>query len=202
MSETGRRLREAAEDLLLEKGQAETTLRDITERAGANVASVSYHFGSKDALFAEVFATVLNEATERQRSRFEALADAASLEEVVRVWLAPGLPGVPQDTREAKLWAIISRGMTERAPGLLQQTEAIGPLVEQHLIERLAACLPHLSREELMLRHAATLAATAALAGLDLGPLSPAIDPAAATDMIVTWIVGGLRAPAALVSPA
>ena len=63
MGDTVRRLLEAAEDLLLTQGQAATTLRDITDRAGANVASVSYHFGSKDALLSQVFGAVLAEAT-------------------------------------------------------------------------------------------------------------------------------------------
>lgn len=201
MSETVGRLKEAAEDLLLTQGQAQTSLRDITERAGANVASVNYHFGSKDALLAEVFGAVLHEATELQRRRFEALPAGAPLEDVVRVWLAPGLPAPDRDPREARLWGIISRGMTERAPGLLAQTVSIRPLVEQHLLERLSTCLPHLSREELLLRHAATLAAVAAFAHQPpdlLGPDVPPPDPAVAADMLLAWIVGGLRAPATL----
>ena len=88
---TADRLRAAAEALLLEKGHEATSLRDITERAGANVAAVSYHFGSKDALLARVYGEVLTEAAAMQRSRLEALPEAASLEELVRAWLAPAI---------------------------------------------------------------------------------------------------------------
>ena len=102
MTDTVGRLREAAEDLLLKKGQAATTLRDITDRAGANVASVSYHFGSKDALLGEVFGAVLAEATGIQQARLTALPDDAPLEDVVRVWLAPALPSPDRDPREAR----------------------------------------------------------------------------------------------------
>lgn len=219
MGDTVTRLREAAEELLLTRGQAATTLRDITDRAGANVASVSYHFGSKDALLAEVFGAVLAEATAIQQRRMAALPADAPLEDVVRVWLSPALPARGRDPREARLWAIIQRGMTERAPGLLARAGAVRPAVEL-LIDRLAGCLPHLSREELMVRHAATLAAVGALGTLgpqvflpeartaDPTPPSadqpavpaadPPADPAAdrLADRIVTWIVGGLSAPA------
>lgn len=200
MSDTASRLRAAAEHLLLEKGQAATTLRDITERAGANVASVNYHFGSKDALLAEVFGAVLHEATAAQQAKLAELAPDAPLETVVRAWLAPALASAGRASREARLWAIIHKGMTERAPGLLQHLPSLQPLVERHLIERLAACLPQLGRDELRLRHAATLAAVAGLAGERPDALLPEPSPAGperAADLIVAWVVGGLQAPPA-----
>jgi AcrR family transcriptional regulator len=195
---TANRLWVAAEALLLEKGQAATTLRDITERAGANVASVSYHYGSKDALLSDVFGSVLVEATDIQRRRLDALADDASLEDVVRVWLAPALPDPARDPRESQLWAIIHKGMNEHATGLLAHLAGMGPTVERGLVDRLAARLPHLGPDELKLRHAAVLAAMSVVAGggglmeLVSGPLR---DDTA--DLLVAWIVGGLAAPSA-----
>lgn len=191
---TPQRLLEAAEDLLLEKGHAATTLRDITERADANVAAVSYHYGSKDALLALTYRNALEEVTQIQRERLAELPPEATLEEVVRVWLAPAL--AEQDPREARLWTLIQRGMAERAPGLLDGLGDISQTVDDHLIQRLAAALPHLSREELYLRHAATLAAVSALqtGGMDL-LIEGA--PARLGDQLVAWIVGGLQAPAA-----
>src|SRR5438309_886040 len=41
---------------LREKGYARTTARDIAEAAGANLGSIGYHFGGKDALLAEALA--------------------------------------------------------------------------------------------------------------------------------------------------
>ncbi|HNE88929.1 MAG: TetR family transcriptional regulator [Candidatus Nanopelagicales bacterium] len=194
MTATPQRLLEAAEDLLLEKGHAATTLRDITERADANVAAVSYHYGSKDALLALTYRNALEEVTQIQRERLAELPPEATLEEVVRVWLAPAL--AEQDPREARLWTLIQRGMAERAPGLLDGLGDISQTVDDHLIQRLAAALPHLSREELYLRHAATLAAVSALqtGGMDL-LIEGA--PARLGDQLVAWIVGGLQAPAA-----
>jgi AcrR family transcriptional regulator len=45
----------AAEAIFAEKGYAATSIRDITSRAGCNLAAVNYHFGNKDKLYREVF---------------------------------------------------------------------------------------------------------------------------------------------------
>lgn len=197
VSDTAGRLRRAAEELLLEKGPTATTLRDITDRAGANVASVSYHYGSKDALLALAFREVLEEATQIQRRRLEALAPDAPLEDVVRAWLAPALPAAVRDPHEARLWSIIHKGLAEKAPGLIEQTAAIRDVVEEHLIERLAVRLPHLDRDELLVRHAVTMAAVAAMGDGGLAPFLRGQDPDALSCLLVAWVVGGLRAPGA-----
>ena len=44
----------AASTLFAERGFHGTTVRDIAERAGANVAAGNYHYGSKKALYLEV----------------------------------------------------------------------------------------------------------------------------------------------------
>lgn len=195
-SSTAARLRAATEDLLLEQGQSATTLRDITDRAGANVAAVGYHFGSKDALVAQVYTDALREVSEVQRDRLAALPEQAPLEDLVRVWLAPALDPAGPGSREARLWGLIQRGMVERSPGLLENVDAVHDVVDTHLVARLAAALPHLGREELALRHAAVLGAVGAVAAGGLAPVAGPL-PAAAVDMLVAWVVGGLRAPAA-----
>jgi AcrR family transcriptional regulator len=57
---TRRRLLAAGRRVFALKG-AGVTVREICAEAGANVAAVSYHFGSKDGLLAEVLSTLLDE---------------------------------------------------------------------------------------------------------------------------------------------
>jgi AcrR family transcriptional regulator len=49
------RLLDTAEELFCEHGFAGTSIRDIAAAAGCNIASVNYHFGSKDNLYLEVW---------------------------------------------------------------------------------------------------------------------------------------------------
>jgi TetR/AcrR family transcriptional regulator, regulator of cefoperazone and chloramphenicol sensitivity len=47
------RLLLAAEEVFAEKGYASATIREITERAEANIAAINYHFGDKERLYIE-----------------------------------------------------------------------------------------------------------------------------------------------------
>jgi len=52
--QTRARLLEAAGEVFAEQGFRSATVRDICERAGANIAAVNYHFQGKDQLYAAV----------------------------------------------------------------------------------------------------------------------------------------------------
>src|SRR4029453_3762817 len=53
--ETRTRILDAAEELFMQHGFEGTSMRQLTAKAGANLAAVNYHFGSKDALMGAVF---------------------------------------------------------------------------------------------------------------------------------------------------
>ena len=59
MTETRQRLLSATRTCLATKGFAATTSRDIAAEAGANLAAITYHFGSKDRLVAEALLETL-----------------------------------------------------------------------------------------------------------------------------------------------
>ncbi|WP_328968378.1 TetR/AcrR family transcriptional regulator [Streptomyces sp. NBC_00239] len=54
-------LLEGAKKCLVEKGFVRTTARDIVNASGANLASIGYHYGSKDALLTQAFIALMEE---------------------------------------------------------------------------------------------------------------------------------------------
>jgi AcrR family transcriptional regulator len=54
-------LLEGAKTSLLERGYARTTARDIVAASGTNLASIGYHFGSKDALMVEAMMQLMRD---------------------------------------------------------------------------------------------------------------------------------------------
>lgn len=51
LTDPRQRLLLAAEEVFAEKGFTAATIRDITDRAGANVAAINYYFGDKERLY-------------------------------------------------------------------------------------------------------------------------------------------------------
>src|SRR5262245_18368260 len=62
---TGDQLIEAAAGVFTEFGYQAATIREICQRARANVAAVHYHFGDKEALYTEVLTAAYRRALER-----------------------------------------------------------------------------------------------------------------------------------------
>ncbi|KPJ89277.1 MAG: hypothetical protein AMS18_12575 [Gemmatimonas sp. SG8_17] len=55
MNDTAGELAAVATDLFARHGYAGTSIRMITDRAGANLGAITYHFGTKEALYEHVF---------------------------------------------------------------------------------------------------------------------------------------------------
>ena len=51
--DTRERLLHAAAEMFAEHGYRDARVRDICQRAGANIAAVNYHFGDKQRLYQE-----------------------------------------------------------------------------------------------------------------------------------------------------
>ncbi|WP_221353567.1 TetR/AcrR family transcriptional regulator [Streptomyces beigongshangae] len=65
-----------AKRCLYQKGYARTTARDIVEASGANLASIGYHYGTKEALLNAAIIEALEEWAQELKG---ALADVADL---------------------------------------------------------------------------------------------------------------------------
>ncbi|MEU6485596.1 TetR/AcrR family transcriptional regulator [Streptomyces sp. NPDC046887] len=57
-------LLEGAKRCLLRKGFVGTTAREIVKESGTNLASIGYHYGSKDALLAQAYVALVGEVSE------------------------------------------------------------------------------------------------------------------------------------------
>jgi AcrR family transcriptional regulator len=146
--DTKDRILEVAERLFAERGIAGTSLRAVTAEAGANVAAVHYHFGSKEDL---TRAVVLRRAEPVNAERLRCL-DALEAE------AGPDGPGV-ESILEAffrapvALWA--EGGETVASFLLHEPVDRIQPLVMEvmgevarRFLAALARALPHLPPEE------------------------------------------------------
>jgi AcrR family transcriptional regulator len=76
--ETRTRILDAAEELFMQHGFGGTSMRQLTAKAGVNLAAVNYHFGSKDALIEAVFRRRLDPMNAGRIAELDRLEKAAS----------------------------------------------------------------------------------------------------------------------------
>lgn len=81
-------LLKGAMDCLKTKGYARTRARDIAAASGANLASIGYHYGSKEALLDEAVVRICEEWTERMRAAAFSREGATPLERMANSWIA------------------------------------------------------------------------------------------------------------------
>ncbi len=147
-------LLEAAERLIADQGIDGASVRAITEAAGANLAAVNYHFGSKDGLVQAVFERRLKPINaERLRLLEECTSrpGGATLEEVVRAFVIP--PLLILDRTEAPSFGrCMIRALADPGP----EMKALLMRNFEYIVARFAAALstvlPDHDRDELFWR--------------------------------------------------
>lgn len=91
---TKQRLLETAGFVFAERGFEHATVREICRRAKANVASVNYHFGGKEELYAEVLAYGAQQAVDAFPPDL-GLGATPSAEEQLHAFISTGPTGAP-----------------------------------------------------------------------------------------------------------
>ncbi len=115
---TKEKILEIAEDLFLTKGYDSVSVRDITQAAGANVASVNYHFNCKRDLYREVFKRKLSKLSQEKIEKLKvelATESTPTLEHVVRSIVSGFLNDFLASEESEKLLSIITNEMSENA---------------------------------------------------------------------------------------
>ena len=89
---TKERLLDAAERLFAERGFEGTSIRAVTQAAGASVSAANYHFGSKEALLRATLLRRIEPVNQRRLERLAALEarrEPPTVEEVLEAFLRP-----------------------------------------------------------------------------------------------------------------
>ena len=135
--ETRQRLLEAAGEVFAEHGFRDATIREICERAKANIAAVHYHFGDKEELYAAVFTYARSCAV----APFDGqVPSTASAEERLRVFVRAVLTRFFDEGRPAWLGKLVAQEM-------IDPTKALDSLINEQIrpnSERLKAIVREL----------------------------------------------------------
>jgi AcrR family transcriptional regulator len=140
----------AAERLFALHGFQNVSVRDITAEAGVNLASVNYHFGSKDALLFDIFRKRTGELN-RERARMlheanERHAGQPPVREILQALFAPPLRwSDPANDRRISMQFIIRA----RSEGTAEMRDALQNDVShlERFANALIAARPELPRE-------------------------------------------------------
>jgi AcrR family transcriptional regulator len=106
---TWTRLLDAALDLLAERGEDGVTLRALTDAAEANVAAVSYHFGSLRSLCDAAVEHALERYLDAQEEAVSALGPESTLEEVAAAFARPMMKAMAVGGRDLAVMRIVAR---------------------------------------------------------------------------------------------
>ena len=154
--ETRTRILDAAEELFMLHGFEGTSMRQLTTKAGVNLAAVNYHFGSKDALIEAVFRRRLdpmNAARIAALDELEAAGRPLAPDTIIRAFVGESLRMI-EDARGGgrNFIRLLGRTYTEPAkPIRVLIGQLYAPAMERYkaAFER---ALPQMPRDELVWR--------------------------------------------------
>jgi AcrR family transcriptional regulator len=113
---------EAAGEVFADRGFREATVREICQRAGANIAAVNYHFGDKDGLYRAVWAHAAEVAS--NSSPFLSIASStAPARERLGAFIAMMIENMLNDGRPAWHGKLMAREMVEPTGALAEMAE-------------------------------------------------------------------------------
>ena len=197
--EAGQRTRDglqsAALELLAQRGQEGVTLREITDRAGANVAAVSYHFGSLKALCDAAIEHALEQYLDAQMAAIDSLGPAATLEEVAAAFAGPMMRAFAAGGQDLAVMRTVARIGIEPPQGWERLTGKFEKS-RRDVLRVLGPNIPGVDEEELIFR---TRCAAGLLNWLALAPIGTELAAMPAEQLerqLVPVVTGAFRGSA------
>lgn len=148
---TRARLLDAALELLAECGEDGLTLREITDAAEANVAAVSYHFGSLKALCDAAIERALEAYLDAQQEAVRALGPESTLEQLATAFARPMMEALVKGGRDLATIRIVARAGLDPPQGW----DRLRPRFEQiraDVVRVLKPNIPGVAQQELIYR--------------------------------------------------
>ena len=158
---------DAALEHLAERGEGGVTLRELTDAAEANVAAVSYHFGSLKSLCDAAIEHALERYLDAQQEAVSELGPRSTLEELAGAFARPMIGALVAGGRDLSIMRIVARVAIDPPPGW-DRLSARFDQIRADTVRVLKANVPGVTRQELIFR---TRAAAGMLNWLVLAPV-------------------------------
>jgi AcrR family transcriptional regulator len=148
---TRTRLMDAALHLLAQRGEDGVTLRELTDAAEANVAAVSYHFGSLRSLCDAAIEDALDRYLNAQHEAVSALGPEPTVEELAAAFAAPMMQALAAGGRDLAVMRIVARVGIDPPSGW-DRLDARFDRIRGDVLRALKTNVPHVKDQELIFR--------------------------------------------------
>jgi AcrR family transcriptional regulator len=201
------RILDAAEREFAAHGFHGASLRSVTRAAGVNVASIHYHFGSKEALLRATLERIVrpvNQERLRQLDGVLALEQVPSVESILTAFIRPDLELIAGlGDRGAIMARFSGRSYTEPEEVVSRIITDLFSEVGARFLAALSLAVPDVSEDELRWRLRCVVAIITYLLAAQ-GTARALFDPTdieSANARFVAFAAAGLRAPASILRP-
>ncbi|MEU2092409.1 TetR/AcrR family transcriptional regulator [Nocardia beijingensis] len=136
-----------ARKVIIERGIAKATARDIASAAGVSLAAIGYHFGSKDQLITEALADSLGTAIgDSMEQKIREGVGVAPLAAFTALW--NGMPAVFTENRDSMLASMENLVRVARSPESQKFFAQSLPGAYREMADALRQTHPQLSEDQ------------------------------------------------------
>ncbi len=205
--DTKTRILDSAEQLFARDGFRNTSLRALTQLAEVNLASVNYHFGSKDALLQAVIERRLRPLNEIRAQKITEILTLAKKDKVIpdaekllRAFIEPTLEFRNSSSGACDFVSLIGRSLSEPDETVRNCFLKLVLPTFNLLYEGLREALPQLSpavlftRLQFVMGTMSYVMSMGTLRSLNNSAFPPPLEPPVLIDQLIKYALAGLEA--------